>query len=55
VLGRRDLSALAGHLVEAHLRPTLKLVVTDLPANLCKRLDPESGLALIRVPAAEHR
>jgi hypothetical protein len=55
VLGRRDLSALAGHLVEAHVRPTLELVVNELPAYLCKRHDPESGLALIRVPPAQRR
>ncbi|MBX3501491.1 MAG: DNA-binding protein [Alphaproteobacteria bacterium] len=55
VLGRHDLSALAGHLVEAHVRPTLELVVTEQPAHLCKRHDPESGLTLIRVPPAERR
>ena len=49
VLGRRDLSALAGHLVEAHVRPTLELVLSEQPAHLRKRHDPESGLALIRL------
>jgi predicted DNA-binding protein with PD1-like motif len=53
VLGRRDLSALAGHLVEAHVRPTLELVLNEQPAHLRKRHDPQSGLALIRVSAAE--
>lgn len=48
VLGQRDGRALAGHLLEAHVRPTLEVVLTELPAHLCKRLDPESGLALIR-------
>ena len=48
VLGRRNGSALAGHLAEAHVRPTLELIVTEPPAHLQKAQDPESGLALIR-------
>ena len=48
VLGRRDGTALAGHLDEAHVRPTLEVVVTESPEHLRKRKDPESGLALIR-------
>jgi predicted DNA-binding protein with PD1-like motif len=47
VLGRRDGSALAGHLLEARVRPTLEIIITESPAHLCKRKDPESGLALI--------
>ena len=49
VLGRRDGTALAGHLQEAHVRPTLEIIVTESPAHLCKAMDTESGLALIRV------
>ncbi|MFZ5779967.1 MAG: PPC domain-containing DNA-binding protein [Pseudomonadota bacterium] len=49
VLGRRDSSALAGHLLRGIVRPTLELVLTESPAHLRKRHDPESGLALIRV------
>ena len=49
VLGRRDGSALAGHLEEGVVRPTLEIVLTESPAVLRKRLDPQSGLALIRV------
>ncbi len=48
VLGRRDGTALAGHLSEARVRPTLEVVLTEQPAHLRKRYDPESGLALIR-------
>jgi predicted DNA-binding protein with PD1-like motif len=51
VLGCRGGRALAGHLLEGHVRPTLEVVVTDSPAHLRKRHDPESGLALI-APAA---
>ena len=49
VLGRRDGSALAGHLGEAHVRPTLEIVLTESPEHLRKKHDPESGLALIRM------
>lgn len=48
VLGRRNGSALAGHLAQAHVRPTLEVIVTEPPAHLLKAHDPESGLALIR-------
>jgi predicted DNA-binding protein with PD1-like motif len=47
VLGRRDGAALAGHLLEGQVRPTLEVVLTESPAHLHKRHDPESGLALI--------
>lgn len=49
VLGRRDYSALAGHLVRGVVRPTLELVVTETPAHLRRRKDPNTGLALIRL------
>lgn len=48
VLGRRDGSACGGHLLSAHVRPTLEVVVRATPANLCRVHDPESGLALIK-------
>ncbi|MFG1461953.1 PPC domain-containing DNA-binding protein [Xanthobacter sp. DSM 24535] len=51
VLGRSDGSALAGHLTRAHVRPTLEIMLTESPAHLRKRHDPESGLALIRMDA----
>lgn len=47
VLGRSDGTALGGHLLEAHVRPTLEVVINESPAYLRKRKDPESGLALI--------
>lgn len=52
VLGRRDGSAIAGHLVEAHVRPTLELVLTETPGHLQKVVDEQSGLALIRPEAS---
>ncbi len=47
VLGRRDYSALAGHLEEMHVFPTMEVVLTETPAHLRKRLDKETGLTLI--------
>lgn len=48
VLGRRDGSARGGHLLEARVRPTLELILTESPAYLSREFDPASGLALIR-------
>jgi predicted DNA-binding protein with PD1-like motif len=47
VVGRSDGTALGGHLIEAHVRPTLEIVITETPAHLRRRKDPASGLALI--------
>jgi predicted DNA-binding protein with PD1-like motif len=47
VVGKRDGSAHGGHLLEAHVRPTLELVLTESAAHLRKQHDPETGLALI--------
>jgi len=49
VVGRRDGTAHGGHLLQAIVRPTCELVLTESPAHLQKRLDPESGIALIRI------
>ena len=47
VLGRRDGATRGGHLLEAHVRPTLEVVLTESPDHLKKRTDEETGLALI--------
>ncbi|MQA74746.1 MAG: DUF296 domain-containing protein [Solirubrobacterales bacterium] len=47
VLGCRDGRAVGGHLLAATVRPTLEIVLTEAPAQLRKRGDPETGLALI--------
>lgn len=49
VLGKEDASAQGGHLLEAYVRPTLEVVLTESPAQLERRHDPVSGLALIRI------
>jgi uncharacterized protein len=46
-LGKRDGSAWGGHLLEAEVRPTLEVIVTESPPPLRRRHDPESGAALI--------
>lgn len=48
VLGKRDGTALAGHLAEARVRPTLEVVLTETPAHLRRVEDRATGLALIR-------
>jgi uncharacterized protein len=47
VLGCRDGSTRGGHLLRCDVWPTLEMVITEYPASLRKRIDPESGLALI--------
>jgi hypothetical protein len=49
VIGKKDGTAHGGHLLEAHIRPTCEVVLTESPAHLQKRVDPESGLALIKI------
>lgn len=48
VVGKRDGTALAGHLGEGHVRPTLEVIINESPAHLQKVHDPNTGLALIR-------
>lgn len=48
VIGKRDGTAHGGHLLRAHVRPTLELVLIEWPKHLCKQFDPDSRLALIR-------
>lgn len=48
VLGRRGGQAVAGHLLNARVRPTLELMITESPFGLRRRKDPESGVNLIR-------
>src|SRR6201990_2903562 len=47
VVGKKDGSAHGGHLLEAHIRPTCEIVLTESPVHLEKVVDPESGVALI--------
>ncbi|MCK1304376.1 MULTISPECIES: PPC domain-containing DNA-binding protein [unclassified Bradyrhizobium] len=49
VVGRRDGTALAGHLGSGWVRPTLEVIVTESPTHLQKERDPVTGLALIKL------
>jgi predicted DNA-binding protein with PD1-like motif len=48
VLGKRDGTAVAGHLSRGIVRPTLEILITESPAHLARRHDPLTGLTLIR-------
>lgn len=48
VLGLADGSTRGGHLLEAYVRPTLELVLTESPVELRRRFDADLGLALIQ-------
>lgn len=47
VLGRRDGSTLGGHLLSGEVWPTLEVIVTEVGPELAKRVDAETGLALL--------
>ena len=47
VVGTANGETRGGHLLSAHVWPTLELILTEAPAHLRKRSDPETGLALI--------
>ncbi len=49
VVGRSDGTAYGGHLLEAHVRPTLEVILVESPAHLKRKYDPESHLGLIRL------
>jgi len=49
VIGKSDGTAHGGHLMEAHVRPTCEIILTESPEHMQKQIDPESGLALIRL------
>ena len=47
VVGLPDGTARAGHVLEAHVWPTLEVMVSVESNVMRKSLDPETGLALI--------
>lgn len=51
VVGKRDGSTSGGHLLEAYVRPTLEVLLTESPGYLRRTMDPESGLPLIDLDA----
>jgi uncharacterized protein len=49
VVGKRDGTAHGGHLMDAHVRPTLEVMVVESPAHLTRQTDEQTGLALLKV------
>ena len=49
VVGRSDGTTRGGHLLNAVVRPTCEVFLTEAPAHLSKACDPESGLVLIEL------
>jgi uncharacterized protein len=47
VLGKADGSTIGGHILEAHVWPTLEVMVEESPKHLVRKTDPETGLALL--------
>jgi predicted DNA-binding protein with PD1-like motif len=47
VVGKRDGTAHGGHLIEARVRPTLEVILSEAPTHLRRKMDPQSGLPLI--------
>jgi uncharacterized protein len=53
VVGRADGTAHGGHLLEAHVRPTLEVFVVESPERLIRKVDDKTGLPLIDLDAGE--
>jgi uncharacterized protein len=47
VVGKADGTAHGGHLLEARVWPTLEVILVESPRHLQRKLDKETGLALI--------
>jgi uncharacterized protein len=53
VVSKFDGTAHGGHLIEAHVRPTLEVILVESPEHLIRKTDEASGLALIDLEATE--
>jgi uncharacterized protein len=49
VVGKRDGTAHGGHLIRAHVRPTLEVILVESPTHLRRAIDAETGLPLIEI------
>jgi uncharacterized protein len=49
VVGKADGTAHGGHLLRAIVRPTLEVILTELPTHLQRRQDTDAGIPLIRL------
>ncbi len=53
VIGKRDGTAMGGHLIEAHVQPTLELMLTRAPSPLVRTKDDITGLPLLDIGATK--
>jgi predicted DNA-binding protein with PD1-like motif len=53
VIGKRDGTAMGGHLIEAHVQPTLELMLTCAEQPLVRTKDQATGLPLLDVEPTE--
>lgn len=49
VVGKADGTAHGGHLLDAHVRPTLEVVLVESARHLCRTTRPELGAALLEL------
>lgn len=54
VVGKSDGTAMGGHLLKATVHPTLELILEETPGYLQRRIDEETGLALIDIGEFEN-
>lgn len=47
VVGKSDGTACGGHLLEAYVRPTLEVILVELPRHLRRTVDSRTGLPLL--------
>jgi uncharacterized protein len=47
VIGKRDGTAHGGHLLEALVRPTMEMIITEVPKHLQRQSDEQTGLPLL--------
>jgi predicted DNA-binding protein with PD1-like motif len=47
VVGKSDGTAHGGHLIEAHVRPALEVILVESPKHLHRTVDEATGLALL--------
>lgn len=50
VVGKSDGTAHGGHLLEAHVRPTCEMFLTENSEHLRKEMSSEAGIPLIKLP-----
>jgi uncharacterized protein len=49
IVGKSDGTAHGGHLLQAYVKPTLEVILTELPAHLHREMNREIGIPLIKI------